>query len=111
MPSPSSDLFYVPFPLDLGPVIYDGCEASVDETGTQRTDRSGVLLWRVFVWVRLPSEERRRVLPVSIAAATAPTAVPDTHISLVAPVVTMWRLRDGRCGVKLSADGVEQWKA
>lgn len=108
----ASDLFYVPFPLDIGPCVYDGCEPSVDDDGVQRTDRrSGLPLWRVYVWVRLPGEERRRVLPVSIAAATAPTAQQDTHVALVGATVSAWRLRDGKAGVKLAALGVEPWKA
>jgi len=107
----ASDLFYVPFPLAIGPVIYDGFEPATADAGVQRIDRAtGLPVWRVYVWVRLPGEERRRVLPVSIAAASAPAAQPDTHIALVAPVVKAWRLRDGKSGVSIYADGVEPWK-
>lgn len=107
-----SDLFYVPFPLDLGPVVYDGCEPATDDAGIQRTDRkSGLPVWRVFVWVRLPGEERRRMLPVSISSASAPKAQPDTHIALVAPTVSAWKMPDGKSGVTVRAQGVEPWKA
>lgn len=108
----TNDLFYVPFPLDLGAVLFDGVEPSTDDQGTQRTTKAGVPLWRVFVWVRLPAEDRRRVLPVSVASTTAPTAEPDTLIRLLAPSVSTWRIREsGRSGVRVSAEGIEPWNA
>lgn len=108
----ANDLFYVPFPLDLGPVVFDAVEPSTDDQGTQRVDRNGIPLWRVFVWVRLPAEDRRRVLPVSVASTSAPTAEPDTLVRLITPTVSVWRIREsGRSGVRLSAEGVEPWTA
>lgn len=104
------DLFYVPFPVDLGPVLFDGVEPVTDREGTQRTTPSGTPLWRVFVWVRLPAEDRRRVLPVQVASVVAPHAAPDEPVRLEGLTVSTWRLREsGRCGVRLAAEAVVPW--
>lgn len=97
----------VSFTLGAVEGMLDGVEASTFG-GEQRTNRNGLLIWRVVVSVREPGEIRRRSIDVQVAANEAPSLTPDARVALVAPTISIWRTAEGRSGYTIRAERVEE---